>query len=51
MLRACRSRREAPLEGPDVRVPDPIVGREDRIDPEQEALLADSVGLALLVVL
>jgi RNA polymerase sigma factor (sigma-70 family) len=51
MLRARRSRREAPLEGPDVRVPDPIVGREDRIDPEQEALLADSVGLALLVVL
>jgi len=51
MLRACRSRREGPLEGPDVRVPEPIVGREDRIDPEQEALLADSVGLALLVVL
>ena len=51
MLRARRSRREAPLEGPDVRVPDPIVGREDRIDPEQEALLADSVGLVLLVVL
>src|SRR5215212_2484198 len=51
MLRARRSRREAPLEGPDVRVADPIVGREDRIDPEQEALLADSVGLALLVVL
>jgi RNA polymerase sigma factor (sigma-70 family) len=51
MLRARRSRREALLEGPDVRVPHPIVGREDRIDPEQEALLADSVGLALLVVL
>ena len=51
MLRFRRSRREAPLEEPDVRVPDPIVGREDRIDPEQEALLADSVGLALLVVL
>jgi hypothetical protein len=32
-------------------VPDPIVSREDRIDPEQEVLLADSVGLALLVVL
>src|SRR5215204_1042220 len=51
MLRSRRSRREAPWEEPDVRVPDPIVGREDRIDPEQEALLADSVGLALLVVL
>jgi Sigma-70, region 4 len=34
-----------------VRVPDPIVSREDGLDPEHEALLADSVGLALLVVL
>jgi len=51
MLRSRRSRREAPLEEPDVRMPDPIVGREDRGDPEQEALLGDSVGLALLVVL
>ncbi|MGH2816458.1 MAG: sigma factor, partial [Actinomycetota bacterium] len=51
MLRSRRSRREAPLDEPEVRVPDPIVGREDRLDPEQEALLADSVGLALLVVL
>src|SRR5215207_3336009 len=51
MLRSRRSRREAPWEEPDVRMPDPIVGHEDRIDPEQEALLADSVGLALLVVL
>ncbi len=51
MLRARRSRREAPLEEPEVSVPDPIVGREDRVDPEQEALIADSVGLALLVVL
>ena len=51
MLRSRRSRREAPLEKSDVRMPDPIVGREDRDDPEQEALLGDSVGLALLVVL
>src|ERR671911_1111054 len=51
MMRSRRSRREAPLEEPDVRMPDPLVGREDRIDPEQEALLGDSVGLALLVVL
>jgi RNA polymerase sigma factor (sigma-70 family) len=51
MLRSRRSRREAPLEEPEVRMPDPIVGREDRVDPEQEALLGDSVGLALLVVL
>ena len=33
------------------RVPEPIVGREDGADPEHEALLADSVGLAMLVVL
>src|ERR671912_1415167 len=51
MMRSRRSRREAPLEESDVRIPDPIVGSEDRIDPEQEALLGDSVGLALLVVL
>ncbi len=48
MLRARKSRREEPLG---VHVPDPIVGREDGLDPEHEALLADSVGLALLVVL
>jgi RNA polymerase sigma factor (sigma-70 family) len=47
-LRARRSRREEPL---DTRLPDPIVSRPDGIDPEHEALLADSVGLALLVVL
>ena len=51
MLRSRRSRHESSWEEPDVRVPDPLVGREDRIDPEQEALLGDSVGLALLVVL
>jgi RNA polymerase sigma factor (sigma-70 family) len=48
MLRARRTRREQPL---DVHVPDPIVDPADGIDPEHEALLADSVGLALLVVL
>ena len=48
MLRARRNRREEPLE---VRVPDPIVTPEPGNDPEQEAVLADSVGLALLVVL
>jgi RNA polymerase sigma factor (sigma-70 family) len=48
MLRWRESRREEPLG---VRLPEPIVSREDGIDPEQEALLADSVGLALLVVL
>jgi RNA polymerase sigma factor (sigma-70 family) len=48
MLRSHSSRREQPLG---VHVPDPIVSRADGIDPEHEALLADSVGLALLVVL
>ncbi|MQA74793.1 MAG: sigma-70 family RNA polymerase sigma factor [Solirubrobacterales bacterium] len=49
MLRSRNSRREEPLGG--VHVPDPIVDRADGTDPEHEALLADSVGLALLVVL
>jgi RNA polymerase sigma-70 factor (ECF subfamily) len=48
MLRSRRSRREEPLE---THMPEPIVSREDGMDPEHEALLADSVGLALLVVL
>src|SRR6266498_1286650 len=50
MLRARRSRREQPL-GLGVHVPDPIISHQDGIDPEQEALLAEGVGLALLVVL
>lgn len=48
MLRSRASRGEESLE---VRVPDPIVSLEDGADPEYEALLADSVGIALLVVL
>ena len=48
MLRSRRTRREQPF-GP--HVPDPIVDPVDGTDPEHEALLADSVGLALLVVL
>lgn len=48
MLRTRRSRREEPL-GP--TVPEPIVSSRDGVDPEHEALLADSIGLALLVVL
>jgi RNA polymerase sigma-70 factor (ECF subfamily) len=48
MLRSRASRREEPL---DAHVPDPIVSREDGVDPEHEALLADAVGLALLVVI
>src|SRR5262245_9351832 len=46
MLRTRASRREHPL---DARMPDPIVTPEQ--DPEEETLLADSVGIALLVVL
>jgi RNA polymerase sigma factor (sigma-70 family) len=49
MLRSRRTRREQPLEA--VYVPEPIVDRVDGTDPEHEALVADSVGLALLVVL
>ena len=48
MLRSRSSKREEPLG---VRVTEPIVSRAEGIDPEHEALLADSVGLALLVVL
>ena len=48
MLRARNVRRE---EGLGVRLPDPLVSTDDELQPELQALLADSVGLALLVVL
>src|SRR5213593_1064783 len=48
MLRSRKVRREEPLGA---HVPEPTVSREDRTHPEHDALLADSVGLALLVVL
>ncbi|MEV5377038.1 sigma-70 family RNA polymerase sigma factor [Streptomyces nondiastaticus] len=51
LLRSREQRREDPLE---IRIPDPVISREDGTagaDPEQEALLVDSVGLAMLVVL
>src|ERR687890_737842 len=56
MLRSRGSRRERFLGEPlgetsGARMPDPIVDRQDGIDPEHEALLADGIGLALLVVL
>src|SRR6478609_60022 len=44
MLRSRASRRED-------QVPDPVIVADEDADPEQEAVLADSVGLALLVVL
>ena len=48
MLRSRNQRREESLE---VLLPDPVVSLDGELQPEQEALLADSVGLALLVVL
>src|SRR6478752_3057640 len=48
MLRSGKTRREQSL---DVHLPDPVIDRADGTDPEHEALLADAVGLALLVVL
>jgi RNA polymerase sigma factor (sigma-70 family) len=50
LLRSRERRREEWLDTA-VRVPDPLIGRPDRLDPEHEALLSDSVGLALMVVL
>ena len=48
MLRSRNVRREESLE---VHLPDPVISSEGELGPEEEALLADSVGLALLVVL
>src|SRR6478672_7826853 len=48
MLRSRKARREDSLS---THVPDPILSRDPGTGPEAEAVLADSVGLALLVVL
>jgi len=48
MLRSRKSRREEPIEADG---PEPVASGEAAIDPEHEVLMADSVGLALLVVL
>ena len=48
MLRSRNTRREDPLP---VHVPDPVVQTKGDLQPEEEAILADSVGLAMLVVL
>ena len=48
MLRSRNTRREEPL---DTHVPDPVITRADGPSPEDEAVMADSVGLALQVVL
>jgi RNA polymerase sigma-70 factor (ECF subfamily) len=48
-LRSRKTRGEQPID--EVHIPDPVVGRLDEGGPESEAVLADSVGLAMLVVL
>jgi RNA polymerase sigma-70 factor (ECF subfamily) len=50
MLRSRKSRHEESLDAQGAPA-EPAAGRKDRSDPEYEALMADSVGLALLVVL
>ncbi|HEX8791579.1 MAG TPA: sigma-70 family RNA polymerase sigma factor [Polyangiaceae bacterium] len=50
-LNVLQARKARPEEPTGLRMPDPVVSREGQSDPEQEALLADSIGLALLVVL
>ncbi|MYT28233.1 sigma-70 family RNA polymerase sigma factor [Streptomyces sp. MspMP-M5] len=53
MLRSRTSRREDPLPEQEeaVRLPDPVVTQLGHVDPEQEVLVADAVGIALMVVL
>ena len=53
MLRSRTSRREGPLPEQDgsIRLPDPVVTALPRVDPEQEILIADAVGIALMIVL
>jgi RNA polymerase sigma-70 factor (ECF subfamily) len=53
MLRSRTSRREEPMPEQDgqVRLPDPVVTGLSRVDPEREILIADSVGIALMIVL
>ena len=50
-LNVVRDRRSHPEQPLDAFVPEPIVATDAREDPEQEALLADAVGIALQVVL
>jgi RNA polymerase sigma-70 factor, ECF subfamily len=50
-LNALRSRKARPEEPIDPHLPDPIVSAVGAVNPEDEALVADSVGLALLIVL
>jgi RNA polymerase sigma-70 factor (ECF subfamily) len=50
-LNILQARKAHPEHAPGLRMPEPIVTRDDGTDPERAVLLADSVGLALLVVL
>jgi RNA polymerase sigma factor (sigma-70 family) len=50
-LTALQARKARPEQPGSLRMPDPVLSREGDANPEREALLADSVGLALLVVL
>lgn len=50
-LNALQARKARPEQPAGLRMPEPVVSREDQTGPEHEVLLADSVGLALLVVL
>jgi RNA polymerase sigma factor (sigma-70 family) len=50
-LNALHARKARPEDAAGVHLPDPIVGRADELDPEHEVLMADSVGLALQIVL
>src|SRR5262249_32914179 len=50
-LNMLRSRNRRPERSLEVRLPDPVISQDPELQPEEEALLADSVGLALQVVL
>ncbi len=50
-LNLLQARKARPEQSAGLRMPDPMVTSANQADPEQQALLADSVGLALLVVL
>jgi RNA polymerase sigma factor (sigma-70 family) len=50
-LNTLKSRKARPEEPVGAHVPDPIISLDDELDPEQEVLLAESVGLALLIIL
>lgn len=50
-LNVLQARKARPEQLAGLRMPDPVVSREGQANPEQQALLADSIGLALLIVL